>query len=49
MKIWKEKFIEPELDICTEEEQPASYIRKVFVIEKPVKQAQLEITALGHL
>ncbi len=47
MKIWKEKFIEPELDICTEEEQPASYIRKVFVIEKPVKQAQLEITALG--
>lgn len=43
---WNKKFIEPELEEC-EEEQPASYIRKTFVIDKPLKEAKLEITALG--
>lgn len=44
---WNLRFIEPELEVNVDEEQPASYVRKSFWIEKPVKQARLVLTALG--
>lgn len=40
-------FVEPEWEIDSEKEQPASYIRHSFLIQKPVQGATLLITALG--
>lgn len=40
-------FIEPESEINKKEFQPVSFIRKVFTIEKDIKESALIITALG--
>lgn len=41
-------FIEPEIEEFDEKiEQPASYLRKSFIIDKEVKRAELMLTALG--
>ena len=40
-------FVEPEADFDKEERQPASYLRRSFDITKPVREARLEMTALG--
>lgn len=40
-------FIEPELKINPAVRQPASYLRKVFYVEKAVVKAELKMSALG--
>ena len=40
-------FVEPERSFDVDIRQPASYVRRQFVISKPVQKAELEMTALG--
>ena len=44
---WKASWIEPEEDFDINEQQSASYTRKNFKLEKPIKKARLYITSLG--
>lgn len=45
--VLKRHFVELEGEIDEKKEQPASYIRKAFVIGREVKHAELSMTALG--
>lgn len=46
-EVLKSHFVELEGGIDKKKEQPASYIRKAFVIGRVVKHAELSMTALG--
>lgn len=45
--VLKRHFVELEGEIDEKKEQPASYIRKTFVIGRGIKHAELSMTALG--
>lgn len=47
MNTLKQYFVEPEKSIDTTQFQPANYLRKTFTIDRPIKQAELHITACG--
>lgn len=47
MEKWNDLFIEPEREIRKEERQNASYLRRLFTVNKPVESAVLKITACG--
>jgi len=40
-------FVEPEPVIEPEKKHPASYLRKTFMVEQPIKSALLQMTGLG--